>query len=312
VSANNSSIAPAIDQTYNITVKNIGTANAQTGTFSLLLQKSPNQAGTNSADAKTVTISGPALAVNSTEATSLQYQFPLWDAGTTRYLRLCADKSSSADAGTIAESNENNNCSAWTPFTVTAAFSGCTPSPSVAAPNQSVTWTTTTSLSNPNNYSWAVLGGTPSAGAGPSATTFTSSFASGGSYAPVVTVYQAVGPFEEVDCSPVTISGPAFTCGITPQPSISAQPTRGVSGVSSTVSWSATGVPVGSTCTVSGPSVGGSGVNSVTLTPDASCNVASGSATITNVTKQSVYTITCPGTAAKTAIVNVIPKFIEF
>jgi hypothetical protein len=34
-------------------------------------------------------------------------------------IRVCADKSSSSDAGTIAESNENNNCGPWTTLTVT-------------------------------------------------------------------------------------------------------------------------------------------------------------------------------------------------
>jgi hypothetical protein len=44
----------------------------------------------------------------------------------TYYMRGCADKANAADAGTIAEANEGNNCGTWTGITVSAGISNPT------------------------------------------------------------------------------------------------------------------------------------------------------------------------------------------
>lgn len=66
----------------------------------------------------------------------------------TYYIRACADKSSSGDMGDIKESDEDHNCSAWTPVIVSATgfidlivFSEVTPSSAVL--NTSTTFSAT-------------------------------------------------------------------------------------------------------------------------------------------------------------------------
>ncbi|MDO8716157.1 MAG: CARDB domain-containing protein, partial [Dehalococcoidales bacterium] len=92
----------------------ISSANASTGTgFTNLFQKATDATGTGAADIGTFGKSN-SLAADDTVSASLDYTFPSADGGTTRYIRACADKSSASNSGSIAESNENNNCGAWT------------------------------------------------------------------------------------------------------------------------------------------------------------------------------------------------------
>jgi hypothetical protein len=60
----------------------------------------------------------PALAISGNATTQTSITFSL--VGDV-YIRSCADKSSNADTGTILESNEGNNCSAWMKVSITAA-----------------------------------------------------------------------------------------------------------------------------------------------------------------------------------------------
>jgi hypothetical protein len=75
------------------------------------------------------------------------------------------------------------------------------------------------------------------------------------------------------------------------------------SGQSVTLNWS--GSSAAAACTITG--TGGFSQNS----PVSSCNF-SGSANISNVTAQSVYTLTCPGGQTSQVVVNLVPKFKEF
>ena len=87
--------------------------------FTTLFQKATDASGTGATDIGTT--ASAVLDANLTESATLSYTFTA--AGTT-YVRACADKSSGANAGIIAESNENNNCGAWTAVSVSAgAFS---------------------------------------------------------------------------------------------------------------------------------------------------------------------------------------------
>jgi hypothetical protein len=58
-------------------------------------------------------VSAPAISVGGNTSISKSYTF----SPGTRYVRVCADKSSATNPGTITESNEDNNCGAWTAVT---------------------------------------------------------------------------------------------------------------------------------------------------------------------------------------------------
>ncbi len=309
----NSSVA------FTSTISNTG--NASTGaTFTNLLQRADNAAGTiNVIDAGTIVTA--TLANGNTEPATISYTYPLADAGTTKYMRVCADKNSSAGTGTITESSEVDNCSAWTAVTVTApaspVISSCTPSPASAAPNQNVTWTVVAANFAPaaNSYTWSAVGGNPSSQTS-SATTFINKYAGGGSYSPTVSATNGTQNAGPTSCTPVTITGNPYTCGAGDTPTITATPSRVVSGGSVVVSWSATGVTTGVACTLTGTNIGGPGFNTTNSTlSDTSCDITNAASTntttILNVTTQSTYTVTCEG-VSRSVTVNVLPKFNEF
>jgi fibronectin type 3 domain-containing protein len=111
--AGNPTIIPA-------SVLNIG--NASTGSsFNNFFQiATASQGGGTITDLAAVSMS--ALAANtSSQANSPSYTFP---SSGTYSARICVDKSSAANAGTITESNENNNCSPWTDISVAAGVPG--------------------------------------------------------------------------------------------------------------------------------------------------------------------------------------------
>jgi hypothetical protein len=95
-------------------------------------------------------------------------------------------------------------------------------------------------------------------------------------------------------------------------PSITATKTRVTTGGSTTITWSATGVAAGQTCTVTGKDIGGVGINSITTTAaDAECKIITGPPKTITVTGQTIYTMTC-GTAIATKVINTTPGYKEF
>ncbi|MDO8589757.1 MAG: CARDB domain-containing protein [bacterium] len=114
VSPNSATVS--IATTLSAPVSNIGTGSTRVG-FTSLFQKATSNTGANAADIGTFTRSSAFLAGGSMTA-SLSYTFPSADGGTTRYIRVCADKSSATNVGVITESNENNNCGDWTDVSV--------------------------------------------------------------------------------------------------------------------------------------------------------------------------------------------------
>jgi hypothetical protein len=89
------------------------------------------------------------LASGASNTTSRSHTF---SAGGTYSARACADKTNSASSGTITESNESNNCGAWTTITVAAVPpatgtltmpSTCIIPSSTASCPATVSWTTT-------------------------------------------------------------------------------------------------------------------------------------------------------------------------
>jgi|GEM_PF-2930115 len=130
--------------TFNATIANIGTGTTGTG-FVDLFQLATNSGGSNATDIGSY--SNPARAAGSSNAAVLSppYTFP---SPGTYYVRACADKSSSSNSGTIAETNENNNCGPWTAITVSASAplaASCSVSPTSITVGQSATWSASAS-----------------------------------------------------------------------------------------------------------------------------------------------------------------------
>ncbi|MEO6536344.1 MAG: CARDB domain-containing protein, partial [Candidatus Paceibacterota bacterium] len=98
--------------TLSSTITN-GPSAATGAAFTDLFQIANDSSGTGTTDIGTYANS--ALAANGSNSATLSYTFS--SVGTS-YVRACADKSSGANAGVIAESNESNNCGAWTAITV--------------------------------------------------------------------------------------------------------------------------------------------------------------------------------------------------
>lgn len=110
------SATAGIVTTFSATISNTGTS---TGAgFTNLFQRADDPSGTINAQDIGTSIQSTALAAGRTVNASLPYTFPSIDAGTTRYMRACADKSSALNTGVITESDDNNNCGVWTAVSV--------------------------------------------------------------------------------------------------------------------------------------------------------------------------------------------------
>ncbi len=96
------------------TIQNTGTGSTGAG-FTNLFQRATSAAGASTIDIGTH--SATTLAASGNTVATLSYTFP---SAATWYVRACADKNSAASAGTITESNEADNCSAWRAVTVSA------------------------------------------------------------------------------------------------------------------------------------------------------------------------------------------------
>src|SRR3990167_7167111 len=114
-----STATTGVAQTFSSTITNNGTAGTG-ASFSNFFQRATaaNGGGTITAFTST-TIKALAKGASNT-ATSPSYTFP--SAGTYS-VRACADKTNAASTGTIAESNEGDNCSALTNVVVSVAVS---------------------------------------------------------------------------------------------------------------------------------------------------------------------------------------------
>ena len=220
-----------------------------------------------------------------------------------KYLvRFCAD-----GAGTVPEAHEDNNCSSpWSVLTILPSKGpsvSCTPTFPSSASGDTVTWSVV-----PNNfasvptYAWSDSNGVPAQGAG---TVFKTVYSRSGAFAPHIMARSATES-ASASCSPVTILGPADSCDSIPVSVIGASQIRIMRGASTRIEYSATGVPPGTSCTISGTNIGGVGINSIFTRPaDTLCNVVSGVRTVNSLNAQDKYTITCLS-SINSVIVNVL------
>lgn len=125
--------------TLTATLSNTGTGSSVSG-FTNLFQRATDSSGTNATDIGTYTAT--ALASSGTGTATVSYTFP---SEATWYVRACADKNSAAGTGTITESNEANNCGAWTAVVASAAAA---PTATISAfptsgQSSTITWSST-------------------------------------------------------------------------------------------------------------------------------------------------------------------------
>ena len=317
--------------TFSATISNIGSGSTGAG-FTNLFQAATDANGSGASDIGTSAMS--TLGANGNSSASLSYTFPPGDIGTTQYLRVCADKSSAGDSGSITESNENNNCGPWTAVAVVGSCygQGCSPygcPPGVGCTSCVYSWSgqpsanpaqccsltpgvcpslpTATlsaspsiiSLGQSSSLTWSSANATSCTSAGGFSTGGATSNNSGVSVSPSTTSnYQisCTGPGGTASSNIATITVQQ------PNAYITASPIRVASGSSSNVSWSASNVV---SCTVTGTD----GYSSGTLLGP---TIASTTVSRT-ISSQTTYTLSCSGpSVSSSVIVNVVSGFQEF
>lgn len=284
-------------QTFSTSISNSGTASTG-GSFTSLLQKANDSGGGGATDVTTFSV--PAIAAGASNAPSFSYTFPASDGGTDKYLRVCADKGSAGDVhGSIAESNDGNNCGGWSKVTVagaggsaaTVSFNG-NPLTIPSGGSSNLSWSSTNATSCSSMTGNFITGGaTSNAGlsTGPLTTTTTYGI-------------QCTGPGGLSPVQFVTITVTGGVCNDSGPVNLTSTPTRVKSGETATLTWTASNAS--GACTVSGPGV------SKTSTPSA-CSVAD-SVTTPPLTTQAIYTLTCPGGQKSQTVVNIIPTVREY
>lgn len=181
----------------------------------------------------------------------------------------------------------------------------CTGSSCVEAPPNG---TVSCGVSNSAPALGATVTYTASGGSAPYTwTPSNASMCTAGTSATHTCVFTVAGPYT-MGVSAAAGSGtcPAVTAG-TPTAYIMATPDRVNAGGSSTLSFSAAQISASAACTVTGP-------NGIVWSGTASAGVlATTTASATNITKQSTFTISCDsGAATHSVVVNIVPKFEEF
>ena len=274
--------------TLRSTITNSGTA-TPTG-FSNFFQSATDNTGTNATYIDTDT--SPIVAGGGTDITTISTTFT---SPGSWYVRACADKASASDPDQVVESNENDNCGAWTKVTVSnpaTAFT-CTVDDDTPALGQTVTYTA--NGGDPSDtYSWQAADGW-SGTQGVRTPTISRTFNTAGTYGMQVT--DQTGANKNATCSSVVVGSACSN----PTVSITATPGRVRQGDTTSISWTASGV---TSCTITGTD------GFSTLVTANSCNVPLDSTTRT-INAQAVYTITC-GSVTDQVVVNVIPNFQEF
>jgi hypothetical protein len=303
-----SSATGGFQTTLSSTISNVGVAPTVAG-FTSLFQLATDSSGTGATDLGTY-VRSTALPASSNFVATLSHTFSPVSTVQTRYIRACADKSSSGNNGAITESNELNNCSPWAAITISpsglqcsdtqdndgdsstdTADSDCSDgSDPTEGGNVTATLTsdpTSISVGDSSTLTWGSTGATSCTGTG---------FVTGGTRSGSVDVSPAVTSPYQVSCigpGGTALDTETVTVGV-PTADITVTPERVTSGGTATVTWTSTNA---ASCTVTGP-----GISTPTGIAD--------SRPVT-VTKQQRYTINCAG-ATDSAIVNIGPYFDEF
>lgn len=144
----NSSATTGSNTVLTGTIKNQGNHRVKGSTITHLFQKATDASGTGATDIGTRVVSPTQVDPGETENVTFSYTFP---ANGVYYIRICADKNSSAGTGIFPETNEDNNCGAWKMITASTPPTGSltvSPTSCQIAPGASTcstpraTWTT--------------------------------------------------------------------------------------------------------------------------------------------------------------------------
>lgn len=303
------------------TVSNGGNA-ATSGGFLTLFQRANDASGTGAVDIGTHT-RGSALPGSQGFIASVSYDFPSLG---TWYVRACADKSSGMDTGSIAESNENNNCGAWTAVKVayqcdddldnngtggtdfpadpscdsltddsedgSVSTVSCSPSATAIDVPGTVTYTAS---GGSGAYTWTPSAGTTVCDPNPGNPTVCTITAAGEHSMSVSTSGGGSGT-----CSENVTAGCAAPESVSLTANGQSDTARVQAGSNVTLAWQISGIEPPTTCTLTG-------VGDVT---PAACT-ESDSQAVGPITTQQVYTLTCGG-VSDSVIVNVASGAIEF
>ncbi len=216
-------------------------------------------------------------------------------------IRACTDTDPNW-AGTIAESNESNNCGPWASFSLVQPTLSCSSSYTDADGTGSLTVGDTVNYSaSPSNLGGSAYTWDPSE----SGTDITGGASLSRSYASSGTYEMRVSstPYTSSICS-VDVG---TTCEPTPSGTLSLSHGRVKQGDTATVTWgNLTGVHTSCSITSS------SGDDSAVPAPSAACEVSGGSRTTAAITTQTTYNLVCDGAVIDSAVIDVVPSFIEY
>ncbi|MES2668180.1 MAG: CARDB domain-containing protein [Patescibacteria group bacterium] len=278
---------PGTPNTFSVTLANSGTGLAAAS--QTLFQRATSAGGANATAIGQVAT--PSIPAGGSVTRSISYTPP---AAQAFFMRVCADTTS-----VVTEPNEGNNCGAWIQVDANLV---CYASPTTIQSGETVTYSTNSPSDPP--YTWV---SSDSASLGNNATVVRT-LVTPGAY--TMTVRSANAP-SAVSCPMVSVAASWCTVSST-NVSITASRVRVPAGETVDIDWNASGVNgQDASCTVTGPNVGGPGVNSIgsSVSGAPSCSLSGSVEPV--IATQSEYAIECAG-VRDSVIVNVIPGFTEF
>jgi hypothetical protein len=263
-------------------VSNIGNASTGTG-FTDLFEINQNSIPSSFSQIKVLrAYTSAKLVAGAHNTATASYTFP---SSGTWYVRLCADMNTSG-AGSITESNENNNCSPdWVGITVTSPLAGsCTVAPSSGTVGTPFTWTVSNVTGGTGSYSYSWSGDEGLSGTGTSVTkTYTTPGAKNGSV--TVTSGTRSATFNCTTSTGVQSCSNGSCVYVYPPPTVScsANPTTIDIGQSTTLTWSSTNA------------------NSCKFADESASRGTSGTRSVTpSQSPTSTYAVTCTGSGGGT------------
>lgn len=280
------------------TVTNIGSGTTGAG-FPNVFQEVDSVDGSGNAVGtvtKLGTVSADELAGGASATITLNPTAPV----TSRtWVRICADTDSSGN-GAITESNENNNCGAWSQITTSTNSTNaltCTVDNDSPSISDHVQYSVTAKGIKTSGQAYIWSPSNPSMCRGSNSSTKICQYTSVDDY----TMGAEIGGYSTT--CPVVSAQPNSSCTSNPNLTLNPDKTRVQIGTPVLISWGATGVS--GTCRLVGPGYDSGDVS------QSECSVRLQLTRPIVINTQSRFTLTCDG-QSKSVIVNVVPKFSEF
>ncbi len=289
------------DQTVTLSATVSNTGGTTGAGFTDIFQIHPNSVPATFAEISAIrTYASAAVGASSSNTMSTSYAFP--SVGTW-YVRACADLNAS-NAGSITETNEGNNCGAWTAISVSDNSLSCnvtysdTNGNGVNNTGEPVTFSITPSTLGGSAYTYDPSESGTNITGGATLSNYT--YSAGGSYEMRVTSsgYNPTICYADI----------AFPCAPSPTGTLSSDRSRVSQGGTVTLSWSGV-AGVHTSCSITSSS----GENfSISTAPSSSCSLSGGSHTSGAISSQTTYSLVCDGTTVDTEVIDIIPSIREF